>query len=75
MNGREQGDVAALMVQLIPALVEKHGPQDATKIFEAADKALAAVEPLPAELRQSANGFLLEIFGLANRLLAERAKA
>ncbi len=75
MTKDEHRDVASLMVKLIPALVEKHGPQDASRIFEAAEKALAAIDPLPAELRQSANGFLLEVFGLADRLLAERANA
>lgn len=68
MNEREHRDVASLMVKLIPALVDKHGPADASRIFEAADKALAAVEPLPEDLRQSAEGFLVETFGLIDRL-------
>ena len=68
MNEREHRDVASLMVKLIPALVDKHGPQDAARVFEAAEKALAAVEPLPAELIASTEGFLIEVFNLSDRL-------
>lgn len=72
MNETEHRGVAFLMVRLIPALVDKHGPQDAARIFEAAEKALAAVEPLPAELLGSAESFLIEIFNLADRLRSAR---